>query len=103
MANNPFDGPPHAAGRDAPRRGPTIEMTVDGELRPIVAPGALKFGAIAILVAIVAGALALAAVALWLAFLLIPVAVAAALIGWLLIKLQRWQSRGTRSVDTYRR
>jgi hypothetical protein len=104
MANNPFDAPPHAPG-GRPARGPTIDMTIEGDFprTRVIAPGALKLGAIAVLVAVVAGALALAAVALWLAFLLIPVAVVAALIGWGAIKLQRWQSRGAKPVDIYRR
>ena len=89
---------------DAPSLGPVLDMTPDGQFRAsaTVAPGALKLGGVAILIAAVSGALALAALALWLAFMLIPVAIAAGVIGWGAIKLQRWQAKRAGPVDLYR-
>jgi hypothetical protein len=117
MANNPFD---------QPKRGPVIDMTADGQFRapppgggsgakwsaqwsstsgvaPGMAPGALKLGGVAMLIAVVSGTLALAAIALWVAFMLVPIALAAGVIGWGLLKLQRWQARRAGPVDLYRR
>ncbi len=96
MANNPFGVPP---------RGPTIDMTPDGRIRTrtVFAPGAMKLTGVAALVAVVAGSLAVAALALWLALTLVPIALAAGLVAWVLFKIQRWQGRRAGPVDLYRR
>jgi hypothetical protein len=101
MTKSPFDVPP---------RGPVIDMTSDGQFRSasfqrttVIAPGALKLGGIAILVAVIAGTVAAAALALWLAMTLVPIAIVAGLIGWGALKLQRWQARRAAPVDLYRR
>jgi hypothetical protein len=116
MVKSPFDIPP---------RGPVIDMTSDGEFRPsqagsgknwsgrppfgtfrysaVIAPGAMKLGGIAILVAVLAGTIAAAALALWLAMTLVPIAIVAGLIGWGALKVQRWQTRRAGPMDIYRR
>lgn len=54
----------------------------------------------AVVIAVIAGGLAAAAVALWLALVLIPVALAAAVIAWLAFRFQSW--RAGRSVGSQR-
>jgi hypothetical protein len=49
----------------------------------------------AAVIAVITGALAVAAFALWIALILIPVAVAAAVIAWLAFRFQLWRARSS--------
>jgi fatty acid desaturase len=75
------------------RRPPEIELLPDGSYRSRRPPIAARIFAWAVVIAIAAGALAVAAFALWFALILIPVVVAAALIGWLAFRYQLWRTR----------
>lgn len=70
-------------------------MTLDGQFtRPTDAIGLpAKIAIVAIVVAMVAGGIALAALALWIALMLIPIAAAAALVGWGAMRFQVWRAR----------
>jgi fatty acid desaturase len=79
--------------RMSDRRPPEIELLPDGSYRSRRPPVAARIFAWAVVIAIAAGALAVAAFALWFALILIPVVVAAALIGWLAFRYQLWRTR----------
>jgi hypothetical protein len=75
--------------------GPVLDMTPDGQFRaqrPVV-PLGYRIGAMALIVAVLAGGLALAALALWFAVLLIPVVIAATGIAWAAFRFQLWRAR----------
>ena len=75
--------------------GPIIDMTPTGEFpRPPGTPVSTQILRTAIMVAVLTGGLALAAFALWVALLLIPIAMAAATVGWLAWRWRVWQLRG---------
>lgn len=68
-------------------------MTLDGRVRPAPRmPIAARVIAAAVVVAVLCTLLSIAALAIWVASLLIPVALVAALVAWLAIKLRRWQT-----------
>ncbi len=78
-----------------------IDMTPNGEFRspqPSGGPPPGRFSRtvfrIAVLVAVLAGASALAALTLWLALTLIPIAIGAAVIAYVMIRFRLWQRRG---------
>ncbi len=74
-----------------------LDMTPDGQFRnPPKVPIGTRIAAIAIIVAVAAGALAIAAIALWIAFLLIPVVLAAGLIGYIAFRFQMGRRRSFR-------
>ena len=71
-----------------------LDMTSDGRFRaPPRAPITTRIIAGAVVLAVLAGALAFAAFALWIALLLIPVAIAAALVAYFTIRFRMWQAR----------
>lgn len=73
-------------------------MRLDGSFRmppkPARPPLATRIFFWAVLVAVAAGAIAVAAFALWLALIILPVALAAAVIAWLAFRFQLWRARG---------
>lgn len=70
-------------------------MTPEGEFRtPPKPPLATRIMLWAVIVAVIAGALALAAFALWIALIILPVALAAACIAWLIWRFQVWRAGG---------
>ncbi len=78
-------------------------MNPDGSFRtPARPPLALRVGAIALVVAVLAGALAAAVLVLWFALALIPVAIVAFVIAWVAFRIQLWRirrsARGRRAV-----
>jgi hypothetical protein len=83
---------------------PELDMLSDGSFRlppqPPRPPILTRIFIWAAVVAVIAGGLAVAAFALWIALILIPVAVAAAVIAWLAFRFQIW--RAGRSVGGQR-
>jgi hypothetical protein len=81
----------------APRPEPVIDMTPDGRFieapQPGIPPIPAKILGIAILVTIAAGALAIALLALWLAMTLIPIVIGAALVAFVVFRVQLWLAR----------
>jgi len=76
------------------RRPPELEMNLQGEfVAPPVAPISSRILVWAVVVAIIAGALALAAFALWLALLILPVAVGAAAVAWVMFRYRVWRAQ----------
>ncbi len=76
---------------------PVIDMTPDGRFTaPPAAPSKLmaKITVIAVLVTVVAGAVALAALALWLALTLLPIALGAAAVAYITLRVQAWRRGG---------
>ncbi len=71
-----------------------LDMTPDGKFRqpPRMAIGT-RIIAGAVIVAVLAAALGIAAFALWIALMLIPVAIAAALVAYLTFRFRVWQAR----------
>ena len=68
-------------------------MTLDGEfVSPPTPSVSTRIMFWAIIVAVVGGAVVLAALALWLAMLVLPVVVAAALIGWGMMRYKLWRA-----------
>ena len=77
-----------------PSRGPTLDMTPDGEFRePPPGPFAARVFRVAVLVAAVAAIACVAALALWFALVLIPVALIAGLVAWGALRWQLWRAR----------
>ncbi len=73
-------------------------MTLEGEFRTPPRPTLLNRVLFwAILIAVIAGALAIAAFALGVALLILPVALGAAVVAWLILRYQVW--RAGRSVS----
>jgi uncharacterized membrane protein len=84
-----------------------LDMTPDGKFRPPQPkrgglPLSTQIMIGAVLVAVIAGGLAVAAVFLWLAAALIPVALVAGLVGYLVIRFKIWQARRRGSVGRER-
>ncbi len=74
---------------------PIIDMTPDGRFAgPPSTPVASQLFRYAVVLAVIAGAGAVAALLLWLAFLLIPIAIGAALIAYVAFRWQLWRRRG---------
>lgn len=87
--------------QDLPPR--QIDMTPDGRfVTPPPTPIASRLFRYAVVLAVVAGAAAIAALALWVALLLIPIALAAALIAYAAFRWRMWR-RGSRFGDITRR
>ena len=92
------------------RRPPVIDMTVDGRFEhqsstpQRSAPWASRILRYAIVAAVLAGSLALAAVVLWAALILIPVAIAAALVAYAAFRWRAWRLRDSarRNRNLYR-
>ncbi|MBV9250970.1 MAG: hypothetical protein JO227_17200 [Acetobacteraceae bacterium] len=75
------------------RHPPVLDMLPNGTFREPVRPSlATRIFIWAVVVAVIAGSLAAAAVALWIALLLIPVALAAAVVAWLAFRFQAWRA-----------
>jgi hypothetical protein len=76
------------------RPPPELEMTVDGEfVSPPKVPISSRILLWAIVIAIVAGALSLAALALWVALLILPVALGAAGVAWVVFRYRVWRAQ----------
>jgi predicted lysophospholipase L1 biosynthesis ABC-type transport system permease subunit len=74
------------------RSGPQLDMTPDGQFVGPRPPTAVeKLLRYAIIVAVIAGLAALAALALWLALVLIPIALAAALVAYAVFRWRVWR------------
>lgn len=72
---------------------PLLDLTPEGEFRrPVRPPWPTRLARWAILVAFIAAGLAAAMLAFWLFLILIPVAIAAGLIGYGAIRYQRWRN-----------
>jgi hypothetical protein len=77
--------------------GPEIDMNLEGEfVEPPRPPLANRVMVGAAVVAILAGTLAISAFALWLALLILPIAVGASAVTYLIYRYQAW--RGVKSV-----
>jgi Flp pilus assembly protein TadB len=77
-----------------PRQRRVLDMTPDGDFaRPRQVPFTTRLLGAAILVAVIAGAVALASLALWIALTLIPIALAAALIAYVMLRWKLWRAR----------
>ncbi len=69
-------------------------MTPDGAFRAPPGPALpIKVGAVAVVVAVLAGALSVAAFVFWFAVSLIPVALVAGAVAWLAFRFQLWRMR----------
>lgn len=76
-------------------RPPELDMTLDGEFRTPPKPPLLTRVLVwAVIVAVIACALTLAAFALWIALIILPVAIGAAAVAWLLWRFQIWRAGG---------
>jgi hypothetical protein len=76
------------------RPPPELDMTVDGEfVSPPKVPISSRILLWAIVIAIVAGALSLAALALWVALLILPVALGAAGVAWVVFRYRVWRAQ----------
>lgn len=76
--------------RDKP---PELDMTIEGAFRTPPKPPVLnRIMVWAVIVAVLSGSIALAALALWLALIILPVALAAAVIAWLIYRYQLWRA-----------
>ena len=74
-------------------RPPELEMTLNGEfVSPPVAPVSTRILFWAIVIAAVAGAASLAALALTLALSILPVALGAAAVAYLLFRYKMWRA-----------
>jgi hypothetical protein len=74
------------------RRPPELEMNLQGEfVQPPTPPLATRILFWAVVVAAIAGALSVAAFAISLAFVILPVAVIAAGVAWLMYRFRMWQ------------
>jgi hypothetical protein len=72
---------------------PQLDMTLEGEfVAPPTAPVSARIMMWAVVVAIITGGLAVAAIALWLAMMILPVALGAALVAYLLFRYRMWRA-----------
>jgi len=74
----------------------TIDMTPDGGMLPPPRAGLswpTRIGIGAVFVAVLAGLAASAAIFLWLASVLIPIAIVAAVIAYLALRIQLWRQK----------
>jgi hypothetical protein len=75
------------------RKPPELEMTLEGEfVSPPKPPLSTKIMFWAVLIAVLAGAVTLAALALWVALLVLPIAIGAALVGYLMFRYRMWRA-----------
>ncbi len=73
---------------------PELNMTLEGEfVSPPTAPIATRIMFWAIVIAVIAGGLTLAALALWIAMLVLPIAVGAAVVGYIMFRYRMWRAR----------
>jgi hypothetical protein len=80
------------------RRPPELDMTINGEfVSPPRASVSSRILMWAIAIAVVAGALSLAALTLWVALMILPVAVGAAVVAWVMFRYRVW--RAQRAMD----
>ena len=71
-------------------------MTIKGEYRtPPKPPFMTRVMIWAIVIAVLTGAFALAAFALWLALIILPVAIGAAVVAWLIWRFQVWRGNAS--------
>jgi hypothetical protein len=87
------------------QRPPELDMTIEGGFRTPQKPPIMTRVLIwAVIVAVIAGSLALAAFALWVALIILPVALGAAVLAWLVWRFQVWRARGSigRGRDVFR-
>ena len=69
-------------------------MTLEGEfVSPPTPPVSTRIMFWAIVVAIIAGGFTLAALALWLAMLVLPIALGAGVVGYLMFRYRLWSAR----------
>jgi len=81
-----------------PKPSPLIDMTVTGEFidgtqRHTIPPVPAKIMAVAILVTVLAAAAAIALLALWFVLTLIPILLGAAVIAFVVFRVQLWLAR----------
>ncbi len=68
-------------------------MTLEGEfVSPPTAPVSSRIMLWAAIIAVVAGAVTIAALALWLALLILPIAVGAGLIAYVMLRYKMWRA-----------
>jgi hypothetical protein len=78
------------------RLPPQLDLMPDGRFRAPQRPPILtRIFIWATIIAVVALGLAFAALALWIAMILVPIAIAAALIAWLALRFQLWRAGGS--------
>ena len=76
------------------RRPPELDMTLQGEfVEPPTAPISSRILMLAFVIAVIAGCLALAAFALWLALVILPVALGAAAVAWVMYRYRVWRAQ----------
>ena len=76
------------------RRPPDLDMTINGEfVSPRKVPVSSRILMWAVVVAVLAGALSLAAFTLWLALMILPVAIGAAVVAWVMFRYRVWRAR----------
>ncbi len=77
-----------------PHEPPLLDLTPEGEFRQSSGrpPWPVRLARWAILVALIAGGLAAAMLAFWLFLILVPVAIAAGLIGYGALRFQHWRN-----------
>ena len=69
-------------------------MTIEGEfVSPPKPPLSTRIIFWAIVVAVIAGGLSLAALALWAALIILPVALGAAVIAWMMFRYRMWRAQ----------
>lgn len=96
----PASGARHIAGMDQ-RRPPELDMTINGEfVSPPKVPISSRILMWAMVIALLAGALSLAAFALWVALLILPVALGAAAVAWVMFRYRAW--RAQRAMGSHR-
>jgi len=77
-----------------PKPAPEIEMTLDGQFREPPPPSLFdRLMRTAIVVAVLSGFLAVVGLMVWFALLMIPVAIGAALVAWVIYRFQLWRVR----------
>ncbi len=68
-------------------------MTLNGEfVSPPKAPLSSRIMVWAIIIAVIAGGLTMAALALWVAMIILPIAIAAAVIAWAMFRYRMWRA-----------
>jgi len=82
------------------RQAPVLDMTPDGEFRPVGfrIPWPTRVFLLAVGVSLVAGVIAGAALLIYITLLLIPVALAVLAIGYVTLRVQAWRGGKQRTV-----
>ncbi len=74
---------------------PELHMTLEGEfVSPPTPPLSTRILFWSIVVALIAGGLALAFVALWIAMVMLPIAIGAGVVGYLMFRYKMWRAGG---------